>query len=359
MRLSPGFPRVFYPADPMKSPISTFLVSPDSTLREAMTCIDRNIKGIALVVDGRRRLVGTVTDGDIRRALLRGAGLEAQVEAHMQRRFTSVGIDAGRAEVLDLMRARYIEQVPILDGAGKLVGLHTLHDIIGAEERPNWAVIMAGGQGIRLRPVTEHIPKPMIKVAGRPILERLVLHLVGFGIRRIYLSVAHLGHVIEDHFGNGARFGCEIQYLREKSPMGTGGALSLLKKRPADPLLVMNGDLITQADMAALLRIHEEGGFAATMAIRRYGHQVPFGCVEVKQGRIVRLEEKPILERFVNAGIYVLNPGLLKTVPRRFFPITDLFAACLARKKPVGAFEIEEEWLDVGQREQLKQGRMP
>lgn len=141
--------------------------------------------------------------------------------------------------------------------------------------------------------------------------------------------------------------------------MGTGGALSLLKQIPAEPVLVMNGDLITQADVAALLQFHQAGGYAATMAVRRYGHQVPFGCVEVNKGRVVRLEEKPIMERFVNAGIYVLDPALVREIPRRFFPITDLFGACLARRKPVGAFEIEEEWLDIGQRDQLKPGRMP
>ena len=343
----------------MKSPISTFLVPPAATLREAMACIDRNVKGIALVVDDRRRLLGTVTDGDIRRALLKGAALDSPVRPHMRRRFTSVDDRSARAEVLDLMRARSIEQVPILDAGRRLVGLHTLRDIIGAEERPNWAVILAGGQGIRLRPVTEKIPKPMIAVAGRPILERLVLHLVGFGIRRIILSVQHLGHVIERHFGDGSEFGCEIRYVREKTPMGTGGALSLLGKLPADPLLVLNGDLVTQADIAALLRFHQDGRFAATMAVRRYGHQIPFGCVDVKRGRVVRLEEKPILERFVNAGIYVLDPALVRRIPRRFYPITDLFAACLAQQTPVGAFEIEDEWLDVGQREQLKQGRLP
>ncbi len=343
----------------MKNVISSFVIAPDSTIRKAMACIDGNVKGIALVVDKRHRLIGTVTDGDIRRALLKGAALDARITTCIQPRFTSVGIEAGRAEVLDVMRARNIEQVPILDPSGKLVGLHTLRDIIGGLERPHWAVIMAGGQGIRLRPVTEHIPKPMITVAGRPILERLVLHLVGFGIRRIYLSVQHLGHIIENHFGDGSRFGCSIRYLREKEPLGTGGALSLLKQKPADPLLVMNGDLVTQADIADLLQFHQTGGYAATMAIRRYGHQVPFGCIEVKGGRVVRLEEKPVLERFVNAGIYVLKPELLAGIPRGFFPITDLFSSCLAKKIPVGAFEIKEEWLDVGQREQLKQGCMP
>lgn len=330
-----------------------------ASIRDAMLGLERGSAGIVLVVDARRRLVGTVTDGDIRRALLAGKLPDSAIAPHVQRRFTAVNVGTGRAEVLDLMKGRAIEQVPILDIAGRLRGLHIMREVIGAVERPHWAVIMAGGQGMRLRPVTERIPKPMITVAGRPILERLVLHLVGFGIRRIYLSIHYLGNVIEKHFGDGSRFGCEIRYLREKKPMGTGGALSLLKQIPAEPVLVMNGDLITQADVAALLQFHQAGGYAATMAVRRYGHQVPFGCVEVNKGRVVRLEEKPIMERFVNAGIYVLDPALVREIPRRFFPITDLFGACLARRKPVGAFEIEEEWLDIGQRDQLKPGRMP
>ena len=343
----------------MTKSIETFVIKPGCTLRDAMLCINRNVKGIALLLDRRRRMLGTVTDGDIRRALLKGASLESPVAPFAHRSFTSVGVGTGRAAVLDLMRARSVEQVPILDGSGRLVGLHTLRDIIGGVERPNWAVIMAGGQGVRLRPVTEHIPKPMIAVAGRPILERLVLHLVGFGIRRIYLSINYLGHVITGHFGDGSKFGCEIRYLREKRPMGTGGSLSLLKPKPSNPLLVMNGDLVTQVDIAALLGFHAAGGYSATMAVRRYGHQVPFGCVETRRGRVVGLEEKPVLERLVNAGIYVLEPALLRQIPRGPFPITDLFSSCLARRKAVGAYEIEEEWLDVGQRDQLKQGRIP
>ncbi|MCE9613242.1 MAG: nucleotidyltransferase family protein [Lentisphaerae bacterium] len=346
---------------PPSAPVTFELcrVRQDLTLLEALRAIEAGAAGIALVVDARARLVGTLTDGDARRVLLKGASLATPVATIMQRKFSAVPPEAGRADVLDLMRARLIDQIPVVDRRGRLVGLHLLHEVIGAEERPNVAVIMAGGRGLRLRPVTESIPKPMIRVAGRPILERVLLHLVSCGVRRVYISVNYLGHIIENHFGDGAHFGCQIDYVRERIPLGTGGALSLLKPVPRDPLIVMNGDLITQADIPAMLRFHATGRYVATMAVRRYGHQVPFGCVESKHGRMRRLEEKPVLERSINAGIYVINPPLLRRVPYRNYLITELFEECLKRGERVGAFEVEEEWIDVGQREQLKQGVTP
>lgn len=334
------------------------IVKSTASVRQAMQAISSGAAGIALVVREAGYLKGTITDGDVRRALLNGASLDGPLDACLQKNFTAVRPEVGRAEVLDLMQARLLDQIPVVDDCGVLVGLHLLHEMLGSEERPNVAVIMAGGLGMRLRPFTEHVPKPMIKVAGRPILERLLLHLVGCGIRKVYMAVHHLAHVIEDHFGGGARFGCSIKYLREEEPLGTGGPLSLLKERPAEPFIVMNGDLITQADIPAMLRFHGTGGYAATMAVRRYGHVVPFGCVEVEEGRIVRLEEKPVLERSINAGMYILNPPLLDKIPRGFFPITALFDRCLEEGEAVGAFEVEEEWVDVGQPEQLKPGHV-
>lgn len=336
--------------------ISRSVVRRGGSIACALRALDDGGVGIALVVDEGMKLLATVTDGDIRRALLKGAQLASPLWPHVQRNFVAVSRASGRAEVLDLMRARSIEQIPITDGHGVLVGLHLLREILGACERPNRAVIMAGGMGMRLRPVTEKIPKPMIRVAGRPILERIVLHLVGYGIRDIYISVHHLGHVIKKHFGDGNRFGCTISYLHEDIPLGTGGALSLLPKYPTEPLLVMNGDLITQADIGAMFAFHAAGNFVASMAVRRFGYQVPYGCLRLRGRRIVHIEEKPLLERVVNAGIYVLNPRLLRRIPRRFYPITELFESCLARREAVGAFEIEEEWVDIGQREQLKPG---
>lgn len=327
------------------------------SLHRVLAVLEAGAVGIALIVDRTDRLVGTMTDGDVRRALLQGAALEAPLAPFMQRGFTAVPPEAHRAEVLDLMQARTIEQIPIVDDQGRLVGLHLIHELLGAAERGNWAVIMAGGQGIRLRPITRHLPKPMLKVAGRPILERLVLHLVGSGIKRIFLAVNYLGGVIEDHFQDGSRFGCRIDYLREEQPMGTGGALSLLPEAPEEPVVVMNGDLVTQANIAQMLNCHSGGGNAATLAVRRYVHQVPFGCVEVEGNRIIRMEEKPTLTQLINAGIYVLQPHLLHRVPKASFPLPNLLDDSLKRGERVGVFEIAEDWIDVGQHDQLKLAR--
>lgn len=332
-------------------------VSLSRTLLDAMRVIEQGGVGIALVLDASGRLVGMLTDGDIRRGLLGGASLESPLEPHVRRRFTSVTPSSGRAEVLDLMQSLVIHQVPVVDESGRVVGLHLLHELLGGVERPHWAVVMAGGRGTRLGPLTESIPKPMVRVAGRPILERLVLHLVGFGIRRIFLSVNYLADVISGYFGDGSKFGCRIEYLQESEPLGTGGALSLLKETPSSPLVVLNGDLVTQANLADMLDFHARGRFVATMGVRQYTHQVPFGCVEQEGGRIIGLDEKPIIDRSVNAGIYVLEPSLLARVPKTSYPITALFEECLRKREPVGAFEIRDDWLDVGQRDQLKQAQ--
>lgn len=277
---------------------------------------------------------------------------------HVHHRPTVVGPEVGRAEVLDLMQARTLHQIPVVDRRGRLLGLHLLHEILGSVERPNWAVIMAGGRGTRLGSITDSVPKPMVRVAGRPILERLVLHLIGFGFKRIFLGVGYLGEQIERHFGDGTRLGCSIGYLRDGSQaLGTGGALSLLPSRPKDPLVVLNGDLVTQVNLDRMMDFHRRGRCAATMGVRRYFHQVPFGAVDAANGRVRGFEEKPAVQKLVNAGVYLLEPKVVARVPRKPFPITNLFEQCLARREVVGAFEIEEDWIDVGQREQLRQAQ--
>lgn len=334
------------------------IIPASGTIRDAMIALDRGSLNLALVVDGARRLVGLMTDGDIRRALLRGATLDDRLADVMRRNFVSVGTRAGRAEVMDLMQARYIEQIPIVDDDGRIAGMHLLRDLIGVTERANWAVIMAGGRGARLAPLTDQIPKPMLRVAGRPILERLVLHLVGQGVRRIFIAINYLGHVIREHFADGSRLGARIEYLAEEQPLGTGGALSLLPAPPTTPVLVMNGDLVTQADLSALLTFHERGSQVATIAVRKYFHEVPFGCVELDGDRLVRLDEKPTLTRLVNTGIYVLAPQLVTALPRGVATtIPDILAGAMNRGEEVRAFEIEDDWIDVGQREQLDRAR--
>jgi dTDP-glucose pyrophosphorylase len=341
----------------MQERFAKFCLKPGDSLRRALEVIDLGGGGIALLVDADYRLVGTLTDGDVRRALLKSVSLDQPAAAYAKTAFTTVPMEASRAEVLDLMQSRILHQVPILDRSGRLAGLHLLHEILGAIERPNWALIMAGGRGSRLGSLTDQIPKPMLKVVGRPILERLIHHFVGFGVRKIFISVHYLGHVIEDHFGDGSRFGCSIEYLRETEPLGTGGSLRLLPEIPAHPLLVCNGDLVTQVDFGSLINFHEEGDYLATMGIRNYSHEIPYGCVDVSNGQILRLEEKPSFAHWVNAGIYALSPEVLTRVPQGFFPITTLFEHCLNRQEKIGAFEVLDDWIDVGQREHLKQAR--
>ncbi len=342
----------------MSMDVRLLTIEVGATLLQAMEAIDRGTCEIALVLNEGGKLMGTVTDGDIRRALLRGATLDSPIGPIFNRQFTAVQEGTSRSEVLDLMRARTLEQIPIVDGEGHLVGLHLMREIVGGHPLPNWAVVMAGGRGERLRPLTDSLPKPMIKVAGRPILERIVLHLLGHGIRRIFLSVNYKAEVIESHFGDGLAFGCRVEYLKENTPLGTGGALSLLPGPPGDPLLVLNGDLLTQADVGGMLEFHSAGGFAATVGFHDYVHTVPYGVLDLDGDRVVGMREKPSESWTANAGMYVLEPRLVARVPRdTHFPLPALVEECLDRGEPVGGFRIEEDWVDIGQHRELSRAR--
>jgi dTDP-glucose pyrophosphorylase/CBS domain-containing protein len=333
-------------------------VDADATLFDALAAIDRGAESIAFVCDNGR-VIGSLTDGDARRALLAGTGLQDRcLRSAMRSDFSFVSPAVGRAEVLDIMRARDIGQLPILDPAGRLVGLHTVGRILSGTQRDNWAVIMAGGRGSRLQPITETVPKAMVKVAGRPILERLVLHLMGCGLRRFFISVNYMAEVIESHFGDGARFGCEIDYLRETQPLGTGGSLSLLSPKPERPIVVINGDLITQCDVGDMIDFHDNGGYAATFGVKAHSVQIPFGVARVEGNCLVELREKPTERMLINAGIYVLSPEVLRLIPAgQEHPITDLFNRCLSDGLRVGAHMVHDDWIDVGQFQDLRRAR--
>jgi len=334
------------------------LIAPDASLREAMVAIQQGGAGVALVISENMKLLGIVTDGDIRRAILDEALLENPVSGAMQTVFSYVAPETGRTEVLDLMRAKSLRQIPVIEETGTLVGLHLLREIIGAVERPNWAVVMAGGRGERLRPITDSIPKPMVQVAGRPVLERIVLHLVGFGITRVFLAVNYMSEVIEEHFGDGTWLGCQIEYLREDSPLGTGGALSLLPDEPVDPLIVLNGDLLTQVNVGSMLDFHSEGGFKATIGLREYVHSVPYGVVEMNERRVAYIREKPSQVWTANCGIYVIQPDLVLRIPRgEYFGMPDLMGDCLKRSEPVGGYMVEGDWMDIGRPRELQRAR--
>jgi dTDP-glucose pyrophosphorylase len=330
----------------------------EATIRAAMQAISANGREVILLRETNGRIGGLITDGDIRRGLLRGLTLDSAAREVMTKDFLAVSPNSDRATVLDLMRARSIQHVPVLDAAGRLVAIHFLSALIGAAPKPNVAVIMAGGKGTRLRPLTETLPKPMVQVAGRPILERIVLHLVGYGIRHIYLAVNFLGEKIESHFGNGSAFGCRIEYLRETVPLGTGGALALLPKPIEHPVLVLNGDQITQINIANCLEAHSRNGAMATLAVGPHHVDIPYATVTAREGKLIALEEKPTVHFLVNRGMYVLDPDVLALVPKdQDFPITDLFARLISENKPVGVYYSDEEWIDVGHPNDLQRAR--
>lgn len=331
----------------------------DSTLWQAMEAIEMGGVEIAFVVDDERRVVGTVTDGDMRRALLSGAAFDGAIADIMSKSFHSIGGEGNhRAHAVEAMVAYGVKQVPVIDDEGRLIGLHVIEEYIQTDPLPNWAVILAGGKGTRLRPITERIPKPMVAVAGRPILERLILGLVGAGITRIFLAVNYKKEVIKHFFGTGAEHGCRIEYLEEDTALGTGGPLALLPGVPEDPVILMNGDLIGDLRVRQLLEHHAVREHAITVGVGLHAYRVPYGVVETAGDRVTRIREKPRYDWWINYGVYAISPDVLPLVtPGVEFPVTDLINTCLERGDSVGTYQIEGEWQDVGRPEDLMQAR--
>ena len=335
--------------------LELFVITDRATIRDAMQAIEANWREVVMVQDQTEAIAGIITDGDIRRGLLNGLGMSDLASRVMSRDFISVTADTDRATVLDVMKSLRIRHVPVISSARHLEGIHFLEEIIGSTNRPNIAVIMAGGKGTRLRPYTENCPKPMVLVAGRPILERIILNLVGNGIRHIYLSINYLGQIIEDYFGDGSTLGCHISYLRETMELGTGGALSLLPDNLEHPFLVLNGDQITRIDVQGMLSCHANANAEATMSVGSYQHQVPFGVVHQHEGRLVSMEEKPELNLLISRGMYVLNPGILNLIPKeQAFPITGLFELLIKENRIAATHFSSEDWLDVGRPDDLR-----
>ncbi|NJC22903.1 dTDP-glucose pyrophosphorylase [Arthrobacter pigmenti] len=330
-------------------------VERSATVREALLAIDRGASSVALVIDESRHLLGIVTDGDVRRALLAGAGLESTVIDFVNANPKVVNPSTSRAAVIDLMRSIRISEVPVVDDDGVLVGLQTLTDIVGKPKLPNVALIMAGGKGTRLGSLTKETPKPLMKVADRTIIEWVLLGLVESGITRVYISVAHLAQKIIDHLGDGEQLGCRISYIHEdpERPLNTAGALGLLHREApeiSEPVIVTNADLMVHYSAADFLRFHRHHGAALTVAARPYNHQVPFGVLEISSDRSVTgVVEKPNIEFEISSGIYAVSPETLAMVPyREPYSMPDLIDACIRGGKRVSAWPMLSDWIDVG-----------
>lgn len=325
------------------------LVPPDTTLRETIRVIDQGALKIALVVDDKKHLLGTVTDGDIRRGILRGASLEDRISEVMNDSPTVARQNEGREKMLALMRHKQINQIPVVDGDGIIVGLERFEVILESTRRNNWVVLMAGGMGVRLKPLTDEVPKPLLKIGGKPILETILENFLEYGFNRFYISVNYKRELIEQYFGDGSRWGAEICYLRENEKLGTAGALRLLPEKPVMPVLVMNGDVLSKVNFQQLLDFHLEHKAQATMCVSEYDFQVPYGVVKIDKHRINSIEEKPVQRFFVNAGIYVLEPEALELIPKNtHFDMPTLFEKLVASKWETAVFPIREYWLDIG-----------
>lgn len=325
------------------------LVSPDKTIREAIQTIDEGAIQIALVVDHQNKLLGTVTDGDIRRGILKGVSLSDSVRQIMNPHPIVAGAEDGREKILETMKQTRLHQIPVVDTRGHLVSVEILDELLKVRNRDNAVLLMAGGLGSRLRPLTDECPKPLLKVGSKPLLEIILENFLEYGFRKFYLSVNYKAEMVQEYFGDGSRWGADIQYIHEDRRLGTAGALSLLPERPTLPLIVMNGDLLTKVNFQQLLDFHAEHGAKATMCVREYDFQVPYGVVRIDHHRIVNIDEKPIQRFFVNAGIYVLEPETLDFIPpATFFDMPELFLKLIARQWETSVFPIREYWLDIG-----------
>lgn len=332
------------------------LLHGDATIKDAINVLNVSGLRIVLAVDENEKLLGTISDGDIRRGLLKGLQLENSLAAIWNHEAIVVPENMSTEMVKELMLVNKIQQIPIVDENQRLIGLHLWDEFVYPASRENIFVIMAGGRGTRLGTQTENCPKPLLLVAGRPILEHIINRAQAEGFTHFVIAINYLGYMIEEYFGDGRKMGVKIDYLREEKPLGTAGALTLFEELPNLPIVVTNGDVITEIRYAAILDFHEKQGAAATMAVRSHEWQNPFGVVQIQGVEIISYDEKPIYRSNVNAGVYVLDPAVLKFIPKsEAFDMPSLLEIAGKNSERIVAYPVHEQWLDVGRPKDLQQ----
>jgi dTDP-glucose pyrophosphorylase len=309
---------------------------------------------IALVLDNNEHLLGTVSDGDFRRGMLRGLTLQDSVEKIMNTNPRTVKENSSRIDILNLMEKTKILQIPIVDDENKVIGLHLWDEISAKTKYSNVMVIMAGGKGSRLHPQTQKTPKPMLEVAGRPILEHIIRRAQGQGFNHFIIAINYLGKNIEDYFKNGESFGAKIEYLREELPLGTAGALSLISKNPEKAFIVTNGDVITDINYSNFLEFHSSQNASVTVAVHTHEFQIPYGVVQIDGLKMVSYEEKPIVSNLISAGVYALDPTILDLIKEiKFRNMPEVLEIAKNLQKNVIVYPLHESWIDVGRPEDL------
>lgn len=348
----------------MTRDFSSLVVSQDTTLRNVISCIDKNGKGIAIVLDNDNHLIATVTDGDIRRAILAGIDVDLTINDLLHRRAQTspegpitAPLGTSDANLLHIMAETTVRHIPLVDAENRVVDVALLSELVKEFELPLRAVVMAGGFGTRLRPLTDEIPKPMLPIGNRPLLELIVEQLREAGIRQVNVATHYKGEVISEHFKDGQDFGVDIRYVKEDQPLGTVGALSLLEESD-EPMLVINGDILTRVDFRAMLQFHREHNADLTVAVRQYELSVPYGVVDTDGVAVRGIYEKPVVKQFINAGIYLLNPAVKLMIPNgQPYDIPDLIQLLLKEARTVVCFPIREYWLDIGKADHYDQAK--
>lgn len=325
------------------------LIAPDCTIREALAVIDKEALRGVIIVEKNNKLLGVVSDGDIRRGILSGVSLNEHVSKVMNTNPTTASIDASKHQLVELMESKEILSIPLLKN-GIVVGLHTLHQSLHKTKLENPVFLMAGGFGTRLRPLTNNCPKPLLRIGDKPILEITLRNFIKSGFVNFYISTHYMPEMIMDHFGDGSKWGVNISYVYEDSPLGTGGALGLL---PADlpkvPLIMINGDILTKMNFRKLLDFHVNECADASMCVREYEYQIPYGVIQSKDGNITSMIEKPTQVYHINAGIYVVSPEIVRQVKaNEKVDMPALLERTISEKGNVMMFPIHEYWLDIG-----------
>ena len=331
------------------------VIHDDATIRKAVEILNETSFRIVLVVNSNDVLIGTITDGDVRRGLLRGLDLDSGIKSIINIRAIVVQENSKSDGIHKLMNIHHIHQVPIVDEKRRVIGLHIRDENNYPSQRPNTMVIMAGGKGTRLHPQTLNCPKPLLLIAGKPILEHIINNAKAEGFYKFIISIHYLGNMIEEYFGNGERLGVEITYIREQMALGTAGALSLIDPLPEIPFIVTNGDVLTNVKYGELVDFHTEQAAIATMAVRSHEWQNPYGVVETSGDMIISYQEKPVYKAKINAGVYAFSSAAISLLNKSSqCDMPDLFQMVRKMSMKVIAFPIHERWIDVGAPEDLQ-----
>ena len=332
--------------------VKNIVLNKKNTILKALELLDLYALRIVLVVDENNHLLGSITDGDIRRGLLKGQDLHASVESVMHTSPYSIEEDKLTSrQIFEIMREKRYLALPVIKN-GQLVNIITLDDLIRTKRKENPVFIMAGGFGTRLRPLTDKCPKPMLPIGGKPLLETIISSLKEQGFYKFYISTHYLPEIIQNYFGNGEKFDIQIQYVHESEPLGTGGALSLLPRQEVDlPFIVINGDVLTNMNFSKLIDFHISQNAVATICVREFQYQIPYGVVNSEQNNIQSMTEKPSYYFNINTGIYVISPELLEQVKSQFIGMPTILEQQITKSKKVVSYPLHEYWLDIGHME--------